>query len=67
MDLGGSGGDRTPGLVIANDALSQTELPTRITTNYLCQIYGKIWVVVPFPQFYLRYSARPVRTELYNK
>ena len=25
---GGSGGDRTPGLLIANQALSQTELPT---------------------------------------
>ena len=34
----GSEGDRTLGLVIANDALYQTELPTQFSLNLLYQI-----------------------------
>jgi hypothetical protein len=44
LTVSGSGGDRTRGLVIANDALSQTELPTRAQVG----LYKKIDVVRRF-------------------
>ena len=40
--FGGSGGDRTRGLIIANDTLSQTELPTQLIMSFPNAFIGNL-------------------------